>query len=88
MKQYPFFSYMFPAIVLISVIAAIIVYMYVIKRKRRKKLSQEETMDVPLTETTVHVLLDTLEDHNDTQANTSVAPLLNTDGTGACAENG
>ena len=47
------FLYVFPAIVLIGVIAAIIVYVYVIKRKRRKNLSQEETVDVPLTETTV-----------------------------------
>ena len=72
------FLYVFPAIVLIGVIAAIIVYVYVIKRKRRKN----ETVDVPLTETTVHAS----EDLNNTQANTSVAPLLNADGTDACSE--
>ena len=72
------FLYVFPAIALIGVIAAIIVYVYVIKRKRRKN----ETVDVPLTETTVHAS----EDLNNTQANTSVAPLLNADGTDACSE--
>ena len=75
-------------ILFIVVIVAIIVYVYVIKRKRRKNLSQEATVDVPLTKTTVHVQVDTPEDLNDTQADTSVAQLLNTDGTGACSENG
>ena len=75
-------------ILFIVVIVAIIVYVYVIKRKRRKNLSQEATVDVPLTKTTVHVQVDTPEDLNETQANTSATQLLNTDGTGACAENG
>ena len=75
-------------ILFIVVIVAIIVYVYVIKRKRRKNLSQEKAVAVPLTETTVHVLLDTPEDLNETQANTSATQLLNTDGTGACSENG
>ena len=69
-------------ILFIVVIVAIIVYVYVIKRKRRKNLSQEATVDVSLTD------LDTPEDLNDTQVNTSATQLLNTDGKGACAENG
>ena len=44
--------------------------------------SREEAVTVSLTD------LDTPEDLTDTQANTSVAQLLNSDDTGACSENG
>ena len=84
------FLYTFLAIVLICVFSA---FLYIIIRKRRNNRnnrpheeannrSQEEAVTVSLTD------LDTPEDHNDTQANTSVSPLFNTDGTGACSENG
>ena len=92
------FLYVFLSIVLICVFAA---FLYIIVRKRRNNRnncsqeeannrsqeeannrSQEEAVTVSLTD------LDTPEDLNDTQANTSVSPLLNTDGTGACSENG
>ena len=69
-------------IMLICVFAA---FLYIIIRKRRNNRnnrSQEEAVTVYLTDP------DTPEDLNDTQVNTSVSPLLNTDGTGACSENG
>ena len=80
------FLYVFLAIVLICVFST---FLYIIIRKRKNNRnnrpqeeannrSQEEAVTVSLTD------LDTPEDHNDTQANTSVSPLLNTDGTGAC----
>ena len=76
------FLFTFLAIVLIGVFSA---FLYIIIRKRRNNRnnrSQEEAVTVSLTD------LDTPEDLNDTQVNTSVSPLLNTDGTGACSENG
>ena len=83
------FLYTFLAIVLICVFSA---FLYIIIRKRNNRnnrpqeeannRSQEEAVTVYLTDP------DTPEDLNDTQANTSVSPLLNTDGTGACSENG
>ncbi|XP_078309599.1 uncharacterized protein LOC144617980 [Crassostrea virginica] len=77
-------------IVLICVFAA---FLYIIIRKKRNNRnnrpqeeannrSQEEALTVSLTD------LDTPENLNDTVANTSVSPLLNTDDTGACSENG
>ena len=84
------FLFTFLAIVLIGVFSA---FLYIIIRKRRNNRnnrsqeeannrSQEEAVTVYLTDP------DTPEDLNDTQANRSVAPFLNTDGTGACSENG